>query len=71
MDHRTKSPLKSLGVLGSTGGILVGLAGMIGVGVSPDDVVQAHDLIVSAATTIAGAIALFGRIRANSRIQLF
>lgn len=63
-----KSPLKSLGVLGGAGGIFVGLGSLVGISLSADDVVQARDLVFSAASTIAGAIALWGRIRANSRI---
>jgi len=49
-----KSPLKSLGVLGGAGGVLVGLAGLVGVTVSPDDVSQARDLVISAVTLVSG-----------------
>jgi hypothetical protein len=65
-----KSPLKSLGVLGGAGGVLVGLAGLVGVTVSPDDVSQARDLVISAVTLVSGAVALYGRIRARNRITL-
>ena len=70
MFTKVKSPFKSLGVLGGTGGIIIGLASLIGISLSADDVVQIRDLAFSAASSVAGAIALFGRIRANSRIGL-
>lgn len=70
MFTQIKSPLRSLGVLGGVGGIVIGLGSMLGIALSPEDVAQAHELALSGATTIAGAIALYGRIRANTRIGL-
>lgn len=70
MFTNAKSPFKSFGVLGGAGGILIGLGNLVGIGLSPEDVVQAQDLLFSGAATIAGAIALIGRVRAKSRIAL-
>jgi hypothetical protein len=70
MFTQSKSPLQSLGVLGGGGGIVIGVASLVGISLSAEDVVQAKDLAFSVATTIMGAIALYGRIRAKTRIGL-
>lgn len=67
---KTKSPLLSLGVLGGSGAVIAGAAQMLGYVVSPADAAELSTELTGLATSVAGVVAVVGRIRANTRISL-
>ena len=64
----TKPFWQSRGVWGAVVATACGVAMIWGYHVSPADQGQAVELIYGAVTTIAGAIALWGRVRATKTI---
>ena len=67
---RAKSPMRSKGVMGGAVVVALGVSEMIGFAVTPGDVVEVKEAVETLFTTIAGLLAIYGRITANSRISI-
>ncbi|WP_339636186.1 hypothetical protein [uncultured Sulfitobacter sp.] len=70
MFTQPKSPLMSLGVLGGSGAVLLGIAQLVGWSLTPNDAAELSDGLKGLATSVAGIVAVIGRIRATKRISL-
>jgi hypothetical protein len=70
MFSQPKSPLMSLGVLGGSGAVILGIAQLIGWSLTADDAAQLSDAFKGLAVSVAGIAAVVGRVRATKRISL-
>jgi len=60
---------ESKGVIGSLVVVGAGLAGMVGYTISPEDQTTLVELVISVITTVFGALAWFGRVKATKRVE--
>tara|TARA_R110002110_G_scaffold92615_4_gene241755 strand:- start:330 stop:545 length:216 start_codon:yes stop_codon:yes gene_type:complete len=65
-----KSPLASLGIIGGSGAVVLGLAQIGGWAISPADAAELSDAFKGIAVSVAGILAVYGRYRATKRIGL-
>lgn len=65
-----KSPFLSRGVIGSAAAIGFGLVQMAGYVVTPADTAEGTSLLIGLGTSVAGIVALVGRVKARKRIAV-
>lgn len=68
---RVKSAFLSKGVLGGVAGTALGVSQIAGFLVSPQDVISVQEHLTAIATAVAGLLAIYGRIKASTRVSLF
>ena len=68
MFNGKKSPLASLGIIGGSGAVVLGLAQIGGWAISPADAAELSDAFKGIAVSVAGILAVYGRYRATKRI---
>ena len=68
MFNDNKSPLASLGIIGGSGAVVLGLAQIGGWAISPADAAELSDAFKGIAVSVAGILAVYGRYRATKRI---
>lgn len=68
MFKETKSPLASLGIIGGSGAVVLGLAQLGGWAITPADAAELSDAFKGLGVSIAGILAVYGRYRATKRI---
>lgn len=65
----TKTPLQSLTVLSAASSALLSLLGAAGVAIDPQVAAQAVNGAAQLASAALAAVAIYGRLRATTRIQ--
>ena len=63
-----KTPYRSLTVLAAAGSLLVSLAGAMGIAMDAATAAQAVDAMAQLASAAMAAVAIYGRLRATTRI---
>lgn len=58
----------SKGVWGGVVGVAIGAAGFFGITVGEAEAVEITDLLVAGATSVAGLVAVIGRVKADRKI---
>ena len=64
----TKTAFRSLTVLAAAGAVVVSLAGAFGIAVEPEMARQAVDGVAQLVSAVMAGIAIYGRLRATTRI---
>lgn len=65
-----KSPFASLGILGGSSAVVMGIAQVVGWAISPADAADLTEAVKGLGVSIAGIIAVYGRLRASKRIAM-
>lgn len=68
MLKNSKSPLASLGILGGSGAVVLGLAQIGGWAISPADAAELSDAFKGIGVSVMGILAVYGRYRATQMI---